>query len=173
MPNTSKRISRNLTALIAEIEAEAYARGRADARNELLDVLAGNSGQSPRTGASRGRQPKKTTPGKPRARGRKRAPRGSVPRFVERALRDRPGSTVQEIMQGAATEVQRSIKLPSIRRELHIGRKEGKYVSIGRRWSLAASEPKATGTGKTASSDSSPASEPDRGERQGALGLNW
>ena len=166
MPDTSKKMAKTLAALIAEIEAEAYARGRADARKELLDVLAGEGGQSPRTRASRRGQPKGAAPGRRRPGGRKRAPRGSVPRFVERALRDRPGSTVQEIMESAATGAERSIKLPSIRNELQVGKKQGKYVSIDRRWSLV-------GTGEIATSDSSPVSEPDRGERQGALGLNW
>ena len=35
-----------LSALITEIEAEAYARGRADARKELLDLLGTGTGRS-------------------------------------------------------------------------------------------------------------------------------
>ena len=45
MPNVSRSTTKELSALIAEIEAEAYARGRADARKELLDVLAAGGGR--------------------------------------------------------------------------------------------------------------------------------
>ena len=88
-----------LSALIAEIEAEAYARGRSDARKALLDILGAGERAAP-AGARRGR-PGAAAP-KRRAGGSKRAPRGSVPRFVEQALRDHPGSTVQELLALAA-----------------------------------------------------------------------
>ena len=83
-----------LSALIAEIETEAYARGQSDARKELLDILGAGGERPAPAGARRGRRPGTGTP-KPRTGGSKRAPRGSVPRFVEQALRDHPGSTVQ------------------------------------------------------------------------------
>ena len=97
-----------LSALIAEIDAEAYARWQADARKELLDVLGAGDWAAP-ANTRRGRRPKAAAL-KPRAGGRKRAPRGSVPRFVERALRERPGSTVQEILALAATDAEQPIK---------------------------------------------------------------
>ena len=131
-----------LSALIAEIEAEAYARGQSDARKALLDILGAGGKRATPTGARRGR------PGaaaKRRAGGSKRAPRGSVPRFVEQALRDNPGSTVQEILGLASTDAERLIRLSSIRVELGNGRKQGRYVSRGRRWSLAASASTAAG----------------------------
>ena len=97
---------------------------------------ARGSGRRPRgQGAKAG---PKAAAAKRRAGGRKRAPRGSVPRFVERALRDRPGSTVQEILALAATDAEPPIKPPSIRTELRNGRKQGKYESRDGRWSLAA-----------------------------------
>ena len=119
-----------------------------------------------------------------------------MPRFVEQALRDNPGSTVQEILALAATDGERLIRLPSIRTELHNGRKQGRYESRGRRWSLAASvsaaagedgssgappevEPErddATGmsTGEPAMQDPpSPESEADGNENRGRLGLTW
>ena len=71
--------------------------------------------------------------------GAKRAPRGSVPRFVEQALRDHPGLTVQEILGLASTDAERLIRLSSIRTELRNGRKQGSYELRDGRWSLAAS----------------------------------
>ncbi len=173
MPKVSRSTTKELSALIAEIETEAYARGRADARKGLLDVLAAGGGRLPSAKVSRGGRAKKAEPGKRRASGRQRAPRGSVPRFVERALRDHPGSTVQEILERAATDTERSIKLPSIRNELQSGRRQGKYESNGRRWSLAGSDPGATVTGEAASSDAPSASGPNQGESKGTLGLTW
>ena len=94
---------------------------------------------------------------------------GSVPRFVERDLRERPGSTVREILQQAATVAERTIMLSSIRVELGNGRRQGKYAVNDRRWSLAGSAP-ATG-GQGTSSDAPPPAEPDPGESRGTLGL--
>ena len=150
-----------LSALIAEIEAEAYARGRSDARKGLLDILGGGERAVP-AGTSRGRP---GAAGKRRAGGRKRAPKGSVPRFVEQVLRDHPGSTVQEILGLAATDEERLIKLPSIRVELRNGRKQGRYESRDGRWSLAASA--STAAGEDGSSGAPPEVEPERGEATG------
>ena len=88
-------------------------------------------------------------------------------------MRDHPDSTVQEIVESAATDTERSIKLPSIRNELQTGRRQGKYESNGRRWSLSGSDPSPAGAGETASSEASPASEPDQGESKDTLGLTW
>ena len=171
MTNVSKSRMKSLSTLIAEIEAAAYARGRADARKELLDVLAAGGEPRPRGRASRGTRAGKPAPAKRRARGHKRAPRGSVPRFVERVLRERPGSTVQEILEQAATDAERSIKLSSIRVELGNGRRQGKYALNGRRWSLSGPDPAPAGGGQGTSSDGSPSSEPGPGESRGTLGL--
>lgn len=173
MATVSKSRMKSLSALIAEIEAAAYARGRADARKELLDVLAAGGEPRPRGRGSRGRQAGKPAPAKQRARGSKRAPRGSVPRFVERVLRERPGSTVQEMMEQAATDAERSIKLWSIRVELGNGRRQGKYAVNGRRWSIAGSDPAPAEGGPGTSSDASLSAEPDPGESRGTLGLTW
>ncbi len=155
--------TQELSALIAEIEAEAYARGRSDAKKELLDILGAGGKPAAPAGAARRR------PGaaarKPRGRGSKRAPRGSVPRFVEQGLRDHPGSTVQEILALAATEDERLIRLSSIRVELQNGRKQGRYESRGRRWWLAASASSATGEDST--SAVSPEVEPEGDDAAG------
>ena len=129
-----------LSTIVAEIEAEAYARGQADARAELLNLLGAGTGQTAGAKAS-GRGSPKSTPGrKRRSSGRKRAPKGSVPRFVEQALRDDPGQTPQEILARAADDMERLIKLPSIRTELRNGGKQGRYEQKDGRWFLAATD---------------------------------
>ena len=135
-----------LSALVAEIEAEAYARGRADARKEIRAALgaAVEPAPRPRRGSPRAAGPAR----KSRASGGNRAPRGSTRALVERALRDRPGLTAREILNCATTDAERLVKLASIRVELHTGRRQGRYESKDGRWSLAASA--------TAVDDSSP-----------------
>ena len=164
MANDSTDATQELSALIAEIEAEAYARGRSDARKELLDILGAGGKRAVPAGAGRGR-PGAAAP-KPRAGGSKRAPRGSVPRFVEQALRDHPGSTVREILALAATDAERLIRLSSIRVELQNGRKQGRYESRDRRWSLAA--PASAAAGEDGSLSASPEEEPERDDAAGA-----
>ena len=133
-----------LAALISGIEAEAYERGRADARKALLDRLTAGSGRGAGAGkTSRGRAGKAASPAR-RATG-KRAPRGSVRRFVERALKEHPGATASEIAGHAATDIDRSVKPVSIRNELYNGGKQGRYVSDKGRWSLAVSDPAVPG----------------------------
>ena len=150
MPKSAGGRAEKLSALIAGIEADAYARGRADAKKELLDLLQPGDG---RTGASAAR-------GKRTSR-RQRAPRGSVRPFVERVLRERQGATVPEILGHAASDAERSIKLSSIRVELRNGRLRGQYVSDGGRWSLAVSEASSAAPEETTSSEPPPGSAPD------------
>ena len=151
-----------LSALISEIEAEAYARGRSDARKELLDILGAGEKRAAPSGARRGRP---AAAPKRRAGGSKRAPRGSVPRFVEQALRDNPGSTVQEILGLASTDAERLIRLSSIRVELRNGRKQGRYELRDGRWSLVA--PASAAAGEDGSSGAPPEVEPERDEATG------
>ena len=63
-----------------------------------------------------------------------------MPRFVEQALRDQPGQTPQEILARAADDMERLIKLPSIRTELRNGGKQGKYEQNDGRWFLAGAD---------------------------------
>ena len=164
--------SDKLSALVAEIEAEAYARGQADARKELLEVLGAGGVRAPRTKASRGRRTKTDAAPKRRSSGRKRARKGSVPRFVEQVLRETPGLTPPEILARAATDDERLIKLPSIRTELRNGRGQGKYEVNGGRWSLAAAGAGGAGMDETASSGAEQGSDSGEGENKGTLGLN-
>ena len=172
MPKASRSGTDKLAALIAEIEAEAYARGRADARKELLDVLSSGTAGAPRAKGSRGRRAKTDAAPKRRASGRKRAPKGSVPRFVEQVLRARPGLTPPEILACVATDMERLIKLPSIRTELRNGRGQGKYELNGGRWSLAATGADTAGADEAASPPAPQDSEPGQGEDRGTLDLN-
>ncbi len=144
-----------VAALVAEIEAEAYARGQADARKELLDALGAAQGRPALVRARRARSRAKAAP-KRSSRGSGRAPRGSVPRFVGRVLGEHPGATAAEIVGHAASDVERSIRLASIRVELIKGRTQGRYVSDNGRWSLAAPETATAPSGEALSSDPSP-----------------
>ncbi len=166
MPKAAGSNAERLSALIAGIEADAYERGRADARKELLDLLQPGGG---RTGTRTGRGKAaggKASSGK-RASPGKRAPKGSVRPFVERVLREHPGATAPEISGHAAGDVERSIKLSSVRAELRNGGLQGRYVSDGGRWSLAASGASSTAPEGAASSEPAPGSAPDAGEAKG------
>ena len=157
MAKGARNSAEKLAELISGIEAEAYARGRADARKALVDLLTAGSGRGARTKPASGRRAGKAASPAKRAGSGNRAPRGSIRRFVERVLGEHPGATVPEIAGYAATEAERSIKTGSIRVELRNGRTQGRYVSDNRRWSLAGSDPAADETGRAVSSEPSPA----------------
>ena len=151
-----------VSALITEIEAEAYARGQADARKELLDLLGAGTGRRVAAKPSRERRAKPASAPKRRASGRKRAPKGSVPRFVEQALRDNPGQTPLEILARAADDMERLIKLPSIRTELRNGGRQGKYEQKDGRWFLSGSDAGGSEAGGAPTSETSSAAEPEQ-----------
>lgn len=155
------------SALIAAIEAEAYGRGKADARKELLEVLGGSKGGAMPARAGRGKRRAKAAPGR-RTGGRKRAPRGSVRPFVDRVLRDHPDSTVTEIVGRAADDTERSIKQSSVRVELRNGRLQGRYVSDNGRWSHSGPEASAQAPAEAASPGSATESPPDTEQAAGA-----
>lgn len=135
----SDKAAVRLTTLVAEIEAEAYARGKADARTEVLALLgaAGKPARRPRPENPPAPQPAR----KRRAGGGGRAPKGAVHALVERALRARPGLNAQEILDSADTDAERLVKPSSIGVELTKGRRQGRYEATDGRWSLAASSP--------------------------------
>lgn len=177
MARTPASSADRLSALITEIEAEAYVRGQADARKELLDLLGAGTGRRAAAKVSRGRPSKPAAAPKRRARGRKRAPKGSVPRFVERALRDNPGQTPPEILARAADDMERLIKLPSIRNELRNGEKQGKYKLNEGRWFLAgtdagAAEAGPAEAGPAPASETLPAAEPEPAASDDAPGTS-
>lgn len=186
MARASARAADRLSTIIAEIEAEAYARGQADVRTELMNLLGAGTRQRVAPKAVRGGTAESAPVRKRRSSGRKRAPKGSVPRFVERALRNHPGQTPQEILARTDDDMERLIKLPSIRNELRNGGKQGKYQQSDGRWFLAGTEagaveaqaseaPSDTDTGEVASqtiaetpsAEASPDSGPDSGATTG------
>ena len=167
MAKGSASVAKRVSTLIAEIESEAYARGKADARKELLAVLGAAEGRTPPAKARRGKGPAKAA-AKRRAGGGKRAPRGSVPRFVQRVLGEHPGSRVAEIAGHATGETERAIKQASIGVELRNGRLQGRYVSENGRWALAVAE---TGTAPPAeAAAAAPSSGPAPGADEAASG---
>ena len=193
MPKAAGSNAERLSALIAGIEADAYERGRADARKELLDLLQPGSGQTGARAARGKTAGRKASKEKGAGRG-KRAPKGSVRPFVERVLREHPGATAPEISGHADDDVERSIKLSSIRVELRNGGLQGRYVSDRGRWSLAASEASSAapeeaassepppgsaataseaGSGVSADADNAAASDEGEGETGSTLGLNF
>ena len=172
MAKTPASSADRLSALITEIESEAYARGQADARQELLDLLGAGTGRRADTKASRERPAKQAAAPKRRASGRKRAPKGSVPRFVEQALRDNPGQTPPEILARAADDMERLIKLPSIRTELRNGGKQGKYELKDGRWFLAGFDAGTAETVPAPASERLPAAEPEQAASDAAAGTS-
>ena len=130
-------------------------------RNCWISSAREESGQRPQGQGAEGRRRRSAGPA-----GASAPPTGSVPRFVEQALRDNPGSTVQEILGLASTDAERLIRLSSIRVQLGNGRKQGRYESRGRRWSLAASA--STAADEDGSSGAPPEVEPERDDAASA-----
>ncbi len=59
--------------------------------------------------------------------------------LVERVLRDRPGLSPAELLASADSAAERMVKPGSVRVELHMGQRQGRYESKEGRWSLARS----------------------------------
>lgn len=171
MPKAARSNAESLSALVVEIEAEAYARGRADAKKELLDLLGAGGKRAGVGSETRGRRAGKASSPRRRAGGGRRAPKGSVRPFVERVLREHPGSTAPEIHGHAAGDGERRIKLVSIRNELRSGGTQGRYVSYDGRWSLAVSEAHLPGLEDAPSSEPSPVSAPDEAVKESAVSV--
>ena len=167
MAKSAASNAEKLAALISTIEAEAYERGRADARKALLDRLTAGSARGSGAGKTSGRRAGKASSPARRATG-KRAPRGSVRRLVERVLNGHPGATASEIAGHAATDIERSVKSASIRIELYSGGKQGRYLSDKGRWSLAVSDPAGGAPEQATLADPSPGGTPGGREMPGA-----
>ena len=93
MANDRESAASRLSALVAEIGAQAYARDRADAREEIRAALGLSREPSPRPG--RETVSAMRLAGGPRAGGGRRTPRGTV--------RSRPETTPREILECAST----------------------------------------------------------------------
>lgn len=124
--------------LIRRAEHAAYERGKADAKRELLAFLGA------RTAVFEDTHPPSLvndTSAASSTQERQRAPKGIVPKFVKRVLRQyagpRHGLTPQEIRTHAESEHEKMIKPASIRSELRNGRTAGRYREVHGRWFLA------------------------------------
>lgn len=138
-------ISNEIIALVKRATDDAYKRGRADEKREILKLLGGNV--SPADSSERQHEDFTASPaansdtaitdktGIPNP-SRKRAPRGLVGKLITKAIKRAPsGLTPIEIEGHAETDEEKMIKVSSIRGELK--RREGKlYRESGGRWFL-------------------------------------
>ena len=134
------RILDEIAAVIKRVEDDAYARGKADAKKDLLAYLSTQAPsvkavapQPEKTEAAERNKPRILTP----ASARERAPKGIVTAFVSRVLSKHSDLTAKEILAHAETEFERMIKPTSLRSQLRIGREQGRYHSEFGHWSLA------------------------------------
>ena len=131
-------------AIIRRIEAEAYARGKADAKAEMLTILmAGERMQAANVIATvdvRSDADNQTSNDE-----RQRAPRGAARTLVLRAMQmsGALGIEPRDANDVAENDLERMVQVSSIRTELRRGRGEGRYAERGGRWFLAPSEEEA------------------------------
>ncbi len=118
-----------LVALIRSIEADAYERGKADAKREIMTYLTTNATLEPApkghdtTRSNRRNQRSAERP----ASERERAPKGTTAALIDRVLALHPGLTPSEILTHAETEYEKMVGGPSLRNQLRRGRQEGRY----------------------------------------------
>ena len=87
-------------------------------------------------------------------------------------MRDNPGQTPPEILARAAGDMERLIKLPSIRTELRNGGKQGKYEQKDGRWFLAGADAGAAEASPAPASETLPAAEPEQAASDTAAGAS-
>ena len=155
-----------LVALIRSLEADAYERGKADAKREIMAYLTTNASLGPVTsGQAKTPQPP-SRPIKQRvAAGRQRAPKGTTGKLISRALSSHPGLTPAQILTHAETGDEKMVQGPSLRNQLRRGRKEGRYRRTDGRWYLNAAG-KDEAEGRTSQASPS-ASNPSQGGSYG------
>ena len=118
-----------LVTLIRSIEADAYERGKADAKREIMTYLTTNATleSAPEgrdmTRPSRRSQRRAERP----ASDRKRAPKGTTAALINRVLASHPGLTPSEILTHAETDYEKMVGGPSLRNQLRRGRDENRY----------------------------------------------
>lgn len=126
-----------LKAIIERIRAEAYMRGKEDAKAELLAFLssAGQPQSDDRAADRHGDDADHES--------RNRAPRGTARTLIHRAMRGGGGIEPKAAVGAAETEMERRISVSAIRAELRRGKDSGRYVERAGRWFLAESEKEA------------------------------
>jgi hypothetical protein len=162
MSNTHiDQIAEIMRRAVEEAEARAYERGRADERAEMLAILQSGAPQSQHRVSAPATQytlevPAQHVEYERPASDRKRAPKGLVPKFVQRVLAENPGLTPKGILARASDEYERMIKPASVRGELRQGKDHGRYTTDDGRWYLVSSEAEdRSSTDQTSASDSS------------------
>ena len=146
MPDTS---ADELMSLVRRIEVDAYERGKADAKREIMAYLTTNATLEPvpkehdTTRPSRYSQRRAERP----ASDRQRAPKGTTVALINRVLASHPGLTPSEISTRAETEYEKMIGGPSLRNQLRRGRADGRYRrgDDGRWYLIDASKDEAEG----------------------------
>jgi hypothetical protein len=126
-----------ISEIIRRIEAEAYERGKAAAKRELLAFL-GQKDATMTTSQDHPKEDSATSESQQQrpVEDRQRAPKGIVPKFVKRVLASsRRGLNPHEILAMAEDDYERMIKLPSVRSELRLGR-DKRYWEQGGNWFL-------------------------------------
>ena len=130
-----------LLAIIRSIEADAYERGKADAKREIMAYLTTNASLGTVIGgqAKEPQQPRRVRQNTTvrAASDRQRAPKGSTAALINRVLSSHPGLTPAQILTRAETEYEKMIRGPSLRNQLRRGREQGRYRRTGGRWYLA------------------------------------
>lgn len=168
-----------IAAILRRVEAAAYERGKADAKREILAHLtamddgkaataASDSDTSQREVASEPSQPRPETAAVHPASERQRAPKGIVPRFVSHVLTNDPGRTPRSIQDRAETDMEKMIKLASIRSELRQGRDSGRYRDVDGRWYLVRDGEEDEAEGQTVEAEPSASNSEQEGGDYGA-----
>ena len=118
-----------LVALIRSIEADAYERGKADAKREIMTYLTTNAALESGTSGPGEKQPRRRRQGiiERATSDRVRAPKGTTAALINRALWPHGGLTPAEILTYAETEYEKMISGASLRNQLRRGREEGRY----------------------------------------------
>ena len=121
-------------ALISEVVANAYERGRSDAIDAMLQAAAGAKQQV----SGPAHTSALVVADDADDDGRKRAPRGSAERVIRRAIAGAgsAGATVAQMLDARKGELEMMLADSSIRGELRRGEKADpqKYVEIDGRW---------------------------------------
>jgi hypothetical protein len=127
----------HIAAIVRRAEAEAYERGKADAKRELLEFL-GHKGAP--TDVFPQTQENSITQGEPQQRSveeRQRAPKGVARKLAMRVLYSTIGGmTPAEILKHASSDHEKMVKPASMRSELRNGKQETLYIDENGKWML-------------------------------------
>ena len=124
-------------ALVRRIEADAYERGKADAKREIMTYLTTNMSLEPVTSGQTNMRQRPSRPASRAAADRERAPKGTTAALISRVLLSHPGLTPAEILTHRETEYEKMVGGPSLRNQLRRGLGEGRYRRTGAgRWHL-------------------------------------